>query len=169
MNVIDVWAQQPNAHFLSQPYFDSLKKWTGNDFSDVPLDWLLGTMDAAGVRRALLAAWYGPNGPLIPNEEVLELVQAHPDRFAAIAPVCGGGQTSDAERLKTVPTWVFHGTKDRAVPFQRSVDMVSAIKKAGGDKIRFTTMEDIGHNCWSATYATPELYSWFLRQEAGSV
>jgi predicted peptidase len=59
---------------------------------------------------------------------------------------------------------VFHGTDDSAVPFQRSVDMVEAIQKAGGTKIKFTSLEHIGHNCWSATYATPEIYQWLNKQ-----
>jgi hypothetical protein len=42
--------------------------------------------------------------------------------------------------------------------------MVEAIKKAGGTKIRFTSLEHIGHNCWSAAYATPELFDWIGRQ-----
>ena len=93
------------------------------------------------------------------------LAADHPDRFAAVIPVCGGGDPKDAEKLKSVPIWVFHGDQDRAVPFSKSVEMVDAIKAAGGEKIRFTTMEHIGHNCWSATYATPELYDWMLKQQ----
>jgi predicted peptidase len=88
----------------------------------------------------------------------------HPELFAAVAPVCGGGDPDQAEKLKDVPIWVFHGNQDRAVPFERSVKMVEAIKNAGGEKIRFTTLEYIGHNCWSAAYATPELYQWMEQQ-----
>ncbi len=88
----------------------------------------------------------------------------HPKRFAAVAPVCGGGDPANAETLKDIPIWVFHGDRDRAVPFQKSVDMVDAIRAAGGTKIRFTSLEYIGHNCWSATYATPELYQWMESQ-----
>ena len=92
------------------------------------------------------------------------LAADHPERFAAVAPICGGGNTEDAEKLKSLPIWVFHGDQDTAVPFRRSVDMVDAIKKAGGTKVRLTTMEHIGHNCWSAAYATPELVGWFGKQ-----
>lgn len=88
----------------------------------------------------------------------------HPQRFCAVVPVCGGGDPADADKLKDSPIWVFHGNQDRAVPFQRSVDMVEAIKKAGGTRIRFTSLEHIGHNCWSATYATPELFDWIRQQ-----
>ena len=88
----------------------------------------------------------------------------HPERFAAVAPVCGGGKPEDASKLTDVPIWAFHGDQDRAVPFSKSVEMVDAIKAAGGTKVRFTTLEHIGHNCWSAVYATPELYNWMKQQ-----
>jgi len=89
----------------------------------------------------------------------------HPEMFAAVAPVCGGGQPDDAKNLKDLPIWVWHGDQDRAVPFQRSVEMVEAIRSAGGTQIKFTTLESIGHNSWSAAYATPELYSWMNQQK----
>ena len=88
----------------------------------------------------------------------------HPQRFSSVVPVCGGGDPGDAEKLKDLPIWVFHGDLDGAVPFQRSVEMVEAIEKAGGTKIRFTSLEHIGHNCWSATYATPEVFEWISQQ-----
>jgi predicted peptidase len=87
-----------------------------------------------------------------------------PDRFAAVAPICGGGDPEQAEKLKDVPIWVFHGDQDKVVPFEKSVKMIEAIRAAGGTKIRFTSMENIGHNCWSAAYATPELYKWMEQQ-----
>lgn len=90
-----------------------------------------------------------------------KLAAEHPARFAAVAPICGKGNPADGENLKSVPIWAFHGTEDGAVPFQSSVDMVEAIKAAGGTRVRFTSLEGIGHNSWSAAYATPELYSWF--------
>lgn len=91
------------------------------------------------------------------------LAADRPELFAAVAPVCGGGDPKDAEKLKDVPIWVWHGTEDTAVPLKRSQDMVEAIKAAGGTKIRFTTLEHIGHNSWEAAYCTPELYSWFAK------
>jgi pimeloyl-ACP methyl ester carboxylesterase len=89
----------------------------------------------------------------------------HPERFSSVVPVCGGGDPGDAEKLQGLPIWVFHGDQDGAVPIQRSVEMVEAIKAAGGTKIRFTSLEHIGHNCWSAAYATPELYQWIRQQK----
>jgi len=84
-----------------------------------------------------------------------------PDRFAAIAPVCGGGEVKRAEMLKDIPIWVFHGAKDSTVPVSRSQVMVDALKELGAD-VRFTIYPEANHDSWTETYNNPELYSWFL-------
>ena len=94
------------------------------------------------------------------------LAADHPERFAAVVPICGAGKTADAERLKNLPIWAWHGTDDPAVPFQSSTEMVEAIKQAGGTNIRFTSLEGIGHNSWEAAYASPDLYQWLEKQSA---
>lgn len=109
MQIIDVWAQQPNPHYLSQPFFDSLKKWTRRDAQDIPLSVLLQTMEAANVSQALIAAWYGPQGVLISNDEVLEVVSRHPDKFAGLA---SADIRNPVEAVKTLRTYVVeHGFK----------------------------------------------------------
>ncbi|HZK82535.1 MAG TPA: prolyl oligopeptidase family serine peptidase [Humisphaera sp.] len=95
-----------------------------------------------------------------------ELGSAYPDRFAAIAPMCGGGRPELARRMKNLPIWVFHGEADGAVPFARSVEMVEALKKAGND-VKFTSYPGVGHDCWTQSYANPELYTWFLSHKRG--
>jgi len=92
------------------------------------------------------------------------LATAMPDKFAAVAPVCGKGDPTQAAKLKDTPVWAWHGTEDKAVPFKHSEEMVDAIRTAGGEKVRFTSLEGIGHNSWSAAYATPDLYAWFNKQ-----
>lgn len=92
------------------------------------------------------------------------IAAAHPKRWAAIAPVCGGGNPKDAEKIKDVPTWVFHGDADPAVPVQRSRDMVEALKKAGG-KPKYDEYPGVGHNSWDKAYGTDELYRWMLEQK----
>ncbi len=87
-----------------------------------------------------------------------------PDRFAAIAPICGGGEPFLADRLKNIPVWVFHGVKDPVVPIRRSEEMVEALKKAGAD-VRFTVYPEAGHDSWTETYDNPELYRWFLKHK----
>lgn len=94
------------------------------------------------------------------------LAADHPGMFAAAAPVCGKGNPDDGNKLTALPIWAWHGTEDNAVAFQHSVDMVEAIKAAGGKKIRFTSLEHIGHASWQAAYQSADLYRWFDAQRA---
>lgn len=41
----------------------------------------------AGVAVGMLSAWWAPSGPLISNDEVGRITQAHPDRFVAVSSV----------------------------------------------------------------------------------
>ncbi|MBI3412180.1 MAG: prolyl oligopeptidase family serine peptidase [Planctomycetes bacterium] len=89
------------------------------------------------------------------------LAAAHPDRWAAIAPVCGGGSPANAEKIKHIPCWCFHGDKDTTVRVEQSRQMIKALKDAGAEP-RYSEFPDVGHNSWDAAYATSELYQWFL-------
>ena len=89
------------------------------------------------------------------------LAAAQPERFAAIAPICGGGNPKDAPKVKDLPIWVFHGAKDPTVPLARSQEMVDALKSAGSD-VKFTVYPDAVHDSWTQTYDNPELFAWFL-------
>lgn len=93
------------------------------------------------------------------------LAAAYPDKFAAIAPICGGGNPKDAGKLANLPTWAFHGAKDNVVPLERSQEMVDALKKAGGD-VTFTVYPNANHDSWTKTYNNPELYKWLLSHKA---
>jgi predicted peptidase len=86
-----------------------------------------------------------------------------PDRFAAIAPICGGGEPFRTRRLTGLPVWVFHGAKDKAVPLERSQEMVDALKKRGGS-VKLTIYPEAGHDSWSETYDNPDFYEWLLQQ-----
>jgi predicted peptidase len=92
------------------------------------------------------------------------IAAAHPQRWAAIVPICGGGNPKEAEKIKDIPTWVFHGDADTAVPVQRSRDMVEALKKAGGAP-KYTEYPKVGHNSWDRAYGTDDLYKWMLEQK----
>ncbi len=87
-----------------------------------------------------------------------------PRRFAAVVPICGGGETYWTRRFAHLSCWVFHGAKDHVVPIQRSQEMVDALKKNGGDA-RLTVYPEAGHDSWTETYNNPELYRWLLQQK----
>lgn len=92
------------------------------------------------------------------------LAAAHPEKFAAIVPICGGGKPEDAKKLAALPIWVFHGAKDPTVPVERSREMVAAIRAAGGN-VKYTEYPEAKHDCWTATYNNPEPYTWLLAQK----
>ncbi len=88
----------------------------------------------------------------------------YPELFAAIAPICGGGQPRMTRKIKNIPTWVFHGGKDQVVPISESIEMVDALKKYGGN-VEFTIFPEATHNSWSQAYNETELLKWFLYQK----
>ena len=92
---------------------------------------------------------------------------ASPGRFAAVVPICGRGDATDAGRIADVPTWVFHGDADDAVPVRASYDMIDALAKANG-RVRWTIYPGVGHDSWTRTYEDPEVYAWLLRQRRGA-
>jgi pimeloyl-ACP methyl ester carboxylesterase len=90
-----------------------------------------------------------------------------PERFAALAPICGEGDWTDAARLVNVPVWTFQGLRDDLVPPVMTTGMVEAIRKAGGHP-HLTLYPDAGHpETWAKAYATDALYTWMLAQRRG--
>lgn len=85
-----------------------------------------------------------------------------PHRFAAIMPICGGGETHWTRQFH-LPVWAFHGAKDEGVPLRRSQEMVDSLKERGGTP-KLTVYPDAGHDSWTETYANPEVYKWLLEQ-----
>ncbi len=94
------------------------------------------------------------------------LATLYPERFAAIAPVCGGGDPEKVCVLKDVPAWVFHGAKDSTVSPEESKKMVKALEDCGGN-VKLTIYPEAGHDSWTETYNNPELYEWFLKYKRG--
>jgi predicted peptidase len=90
-------------------------------------------------------------------------IAASPGTFAAAIPICGGWNPADAEKMKGVALWVFHGDADGTVPIEHSRKMVEALKQAGGEP-KFTEYPGVGHNSWSRTYASPETWEWLFAQ-----
>jgi predicted peptidase len=90
-----------------------------------------------------------------------------PKRFAALAPICGGGDETKAALIKDLPIWTVHGEKDQAVPVVRSRRMVEALRAAGGSP-KYSELEGVGHNAWTKAY-TPEfgLLDWMFEQKRG--
>ena len=92
------------------------------------------------------------------------LAAAAPDRFAAAAPLCGGGDVPDAKELRNTPLWVFHGEVDDVVSLEASEKMVEAVKAAGGHVV-FTVYPGEGHGICDRTYARDDFWKWLLSHQ----
>jgi predicted peptidase len=97
----------------------------------------------------------------------------HPEKFAAMVPICGGGNMIDVilgtrdkgAAVKRLPIWAFHGAKDNVVPPEESERLVNQLNKLGGKEVKLTIYPEANHDSWTETYKNPELYEWLLKQK----
>jgi predicted peptidase len=92
------------------------------------------------------------------------LAAAYPERWAAIVPICHGGDPKTVGKFKDLACWCFHGDADEVIPVAQSREMIRALKKAGGQPL-YHEYPGVGHNAWDLTYANPDLYEWLLLQK----
>lgn len=112
------------------------------------------------------------------------LALEHPQRFAALVPVCGGIVKPDAaknvrqspltmgaadpyaftaESLRDVPIWIFHGAEDGVIPATESRRMKEELDRRGASA-RYTEYPGVGHNAWDPAYGDESLWKWLLAQ-----
>jgi predicted peptidase len=94
----------------------------------------------------------------------------HPEKFAAIIPICGGGgigdfvmSSIDHPELKSLAVWAFHGAKDPTVPVSASQEAVALLKEKGVQEVKLTIYPEALHDSWTQTYENPEIYDWLLQ------
>lgn len=111
-----------------------------------------------------------------------EIALMQPRRFAALVPICGALHSprndedqlyvsevagardryaAVAQRLRTVPVWMFHGALDDLVPPGDDRRLYKAARLAGAN-MRYSEYPDGNHNAWDATYADPKMWEWMF-------
>lgn len=135
--------------------------WWSNDVLNALLDHVIATCGVDAERVYLTGLSLGGRGTWM-------LATEYPQRFAAIAPICGWGEPFAAFRLKDLPTWIFHGGKDSLVPAGKSREMYRALRGAGNRDVRLTIYPKADHDSWTETYDNPELYEWMLAHRRGT-
>jgi predicted peptidase len=98
-----------------------------------------------------------------------ETAMEFPERFAAIVPVAGGGESSKAVKLQYIPTWVFHGEHDSTVPLPSSALVVETMIQHGHRDAQVTVISRAGHVIAQQVYSNSELYRWLLSKRRGSL
>lgn len=91
-----------------------------------------------------------------------DLAARHPEWFAAVVPVCGGGDPATGARLASVPIRAVHGARDAVVPPARTRAMVDAVRSAGGKVMLLEP--DCGHDSWTVAYTPEGTLDWMFAQ-----
>ena len=107
----------------------------------------------------LPVVFHGGYDPLSPD-----IIRGTPERFAAIAPICGSGICWNGGIIKHIPVMMYHGDQDEIVPISESVTMLKAISKNGGTA-ELKICYGYGHNAWDVAYAGDELMNWFFKHK----
>ena len=87
--------------------------------------------------------------------------------FAAGVTCSGGGDPAQAEKMKDLPIWIFHGGADQTLPVMLSRRMYAALKEAGSNNVFYREYPDCPHDCWTRTYRNPEVWKWLFSQRRG--
>jgi predicted peptidase len=136
-------------------------------------DVLLALLDEIIARHAVDTRRVYLTGLSMGGYGTWDLGLSYPEKFAAIVPICGGGELitvllagrDKGPALQSLGVWAFHGGKDPVVPLSESQRLVDALKKAGVPEVKLTVYPEAGHDSWTETYKNPELYDWLLKHE----
>lgn len=126
---------------------------------------LLALLDDVSDRHAIDKDRVYVTGLSMGGSGTWSLIAAEPSRFAAAVPICGRGDLQAAERVGRLPVWIVVGDRDRAELVANCRELAKSIQSHGGD-VKLSIYSNVGHDSWTQTYATPELYEWMLRHKA---
>ncbi len=133
----------------SAEYIDEVVRYVAANFS---VD--LTRIYVTGISRGGTGAW--------------TYASAHPDKVAALIPISGRSDLSQACLIKDIPVWAFHGDGDRVAIPEYSIDMINAIKACQPPGIytpRLNILHARNHNGWSEVYNGTngyKIYAWLL-------
>jgi predicted peptidase len=160
--------------FVVAPQCPAEMKWSNVDWSDNepkplpeisrPMQAVVGLLDEVVKREPVDPRRIYLTGLSMGGYGAWDLAMRRPERFAALVPICGGGDESQAGRLVGMPIWAWHGDADQAVPVERSRRMIAAIERAGGHP-KYTELPGVGHDSWTPAYTRPDgVLPWLFAQ-----
>ena len=104
---------------------------------------------------------------------VWDTAMKHPERFAAVVPVSGGGdiviplhaQGAQLDALRSLSVWAFHGGADTTVAPSESQRMVDQLRRIGAGDVSITIYSGAPHDIWSRVYDNDAVYNWMLARQ----
>ena len=91
-----------------------------------------------------------------------DALQRWPGKFVAAIAVCGGGDPAYADRMKSIPIYIFHGLQDGIVMPSRSIQMYDILQEVGNKEAVLVTYPELGHGCWDEAFSTAGLFGWLF-------
>ena len=179
LKYLPTWLAEPELRerypcFVVAPQCRADHQWAPYDWSDKQSSPLVSEMtgdlaaavaavDAVAAAEPIDLARIYLTGLSMGGYGAWELATRKPERFAAMAPICGGGDERQAAKLIGLPIWCFHGADDKVVPVERSRTIVAAITAAGGQP-KYSELPGVGHDSWTPAYRERELLDWLFQQ-----
>ena len=152
------------------------QKWVNVDykpgtynFKNTPIStWLAAAKDLLDTKTAELPIdtnrVYG-YGNSMGAFATIYMAMTYPDLYAAIVPVAGGCDPTQAALIKDVPIWLFHGNKDTTVNIVGSQTLYDNLKALGAKDAKLTVFNGVGHatqGCFVAAADTSGLLDWMF-------
>lgn len=164
--------QKPVANSEWEDHGNALTEITGLEFENENVD---------PERVAITGLSQGGHG-------TIAMAARHPDRFSAVAPVCGyvvrwnnagektrGATSPDsaflaqaAEALAEHPVWIFHGGRDDVVQPREAHLLHDTLDEAGSTTVKLTVFPDDNHNSWDSSYGDSGLAEWMIEHTAAT-
>lgn len=144
---------------LIAPQCEERKTWW--DYAESLYEWILGYIKQSFIDKNRVYL----TGNSMGGYGTWALAMAHPELFAAIVPICGGGLSWNASMLKDMPVWAFHCVGDTVVPCQNTIEMVENVKKYSEQEVKITIYPQCSHDAWTETYQNQEVYNWLLKHK----
>lgn len=96
----------------------------------------------------------------------------HPEKYAAIMPVCGWYYSEKAsiqvEKLQNIankPMWFFHSRNDKTVAFDNSTKLIAELKTLGATNIKTSWFDEPLHDITGLSYDNTEVWQWLFKQK----
>lgn len=93
------------------------------------------------------------------------MAMTYPELYAAIVPVAGGCDPTEAALIKDVPIWLFHGDADSTVDIVGSKTLYDNLIGMGAADAKMTVFKGVGHatkGCFVAAANTEGLLDWMF-------
>lgn len=120
------------------------------------LDWVKSHYECDTTRVYVMGMSLGGFG-------TMDVCGTYPDRIAAGMALCGGTSLTDVNGLGKLPFWILHGTADRAVPIQRSKDVVQKLQDANTDsRLRYDWLKGGNHGTPARIFYLKKTYDWLF-------